>query len=420
MQTRTYNNAHPIVVKYKNDAGLGKISRQMRRLSTYTRVGFSARTGRPPISGPVWAMIGPNSECNYSCIMCGFHASDKPESAKEFLKKTGEAMSLGSADQLAENLARMGTLLVEIIGKGEPFLHPEWADFVDAFRRRRLEVSIYTNGSTLDQEIAKALVQMGVRALRISINAGKAETHCEITGSPEGDFNKILDGAKAVAKYRRRAGTNLPHMTYGFVLMEPNYREAKLAIRHAAEAGIDSVYFKPLLKDEVAAKHAPRDSKAVEVSLEEARAEARRRGVFTNLDLREENPLEKDFGLASRQVSGRIPCYWPWFFSLIDSDGSVYGCCQCLSALGNIQEESFFRIWWGSAYRAFRRSCRQLPELGLDSIADCECNNCLHASRNAFIHSLIHPFERKNFDSTPRSLLRPIRNIMRMLRFKPL
>jgi sulfatase maturation enzyme AslB (radical SAM superfamily) len=348
--------------------------------------------------------------------MCPLYAPDAADSAKEFLKSYREDMPLDMARQLAADLARMGTVSVEFIGNGEPMLHRQFPAVVEAFRQQRLEVILYTNGSRLTRDTARTLVELGVRYLRISVNAGSAESHVAIQKARTGDFDRLLAGAAAVAEYRRRAGTPYPYMTYGYALMQNNYEEAHYAIGHAARSGIDSVYYKPLMQVSIATKYATKDSAAVEAALSAAGAEAKRLGVHTNLGIRERNPLERDFGKASAQVYSQIGCYWPWLHTQIDADGAVYGCCQCQNVLGNLNEQPFPEIWIGKAYEEYRRRCGKLPELG--PIDNCECDQCVSAARNAFLHGLLHPFESTDLGNGRVGPLQKAADLVRMFRFK--
>ncbi len=404
-------NGNRLAVKYNSSGGLGKLGRHARRLGSFARVWCGAKTRSTTFAGPLYAQVEPVSACNYSCKFCRDHAD--AELTATTIGDGRKIMPLEVAEELAADLARMGTLSVELIGRGEPLLHPRAAEFIEAFRRRNIEVNIYTHGALLTKEWAKTLVQLGVRTLRLSLNAATPESHVEIDGSAVGDFEKILGSARMIADARARAGTPVPYLLYGFVVMEQNYRDAKLAVQHASKAGMDAVLFKRLLKHEVSTPHAPRDEEALEASMEEAKQEAHRLGINTNLDLKDVIPLERlDYREASEQVYKSVPCYVPWYFCLITCEGYVRGCCQCKGVLGELGKQSFREIWNGPTYEAYRQACRDIPKNGVHSLPGCECDNCNYVTKNAVFHSLVTLRGSKGIGADRSSILR------RMLRFK--
>jgi MoaA/NifB/PqqE/SkfB family radical SAM enzyme len=324
-------------------------------------------------------------------------------------------MPLEMAEQLASDLAGMGTLTVELIGRGEPLLHPQFTRLVEIFRRYGLEVILYTNGVLLSREMAKTLVEMGVRTIRLSINAGNAETHQKIAGlGHQGDFEKILDSAQALVNFRKQSHKQLPFVFYGFVLLQHNFTEAKLAIQHAAQIGLDAVYFKQSISHDVCCDYAIRNSTALEAALDDAKAEALCLGIHTNLNLRESLPIEREnYRSASLTVYSCAPCYLPWFFTLITSDGTVHSCCQCAHPMGNLTTQTFRDIWKGPSYRQFRLRCKELPKHGVQSIPGCECYNCNYAVRNLVLHNLLSLKGTGNVGGIKRTKI-----VKDMLRFK--
>jgi len=60
-------------------------------------------------------------------------------------------------------------------------------------------------------------------------------------------------------------------------------------------------------------------------------------------------------GLSNDFLS--LPCYIPWYSTMISINGDVYPCCCFYDGqvvLGNIFEEDFSRIWNNDKYQQFR------------------------------------------------------------------
>jgi len=181
-------------------------------------------------------------------------------------------------------------------------------ELIDAFRRHGLEVNLYTNGALLDRTTARELVQLGAEPA--------AKRQRRQLGNAQGDLRRQRRGFRQDPPRRSRRGrvsppqrSATPYMVYSFVLMEANYRQAMLAVQHAARVGIDAVYFKPLLRDHVSYRYAPLEQRGGGVA-----TPGRRRGCpagrVHQLELRQEFPLEKDFRTASSHVFSRWPCYF--------------------------------------------------------------------------------------------------------------
>ncbi len=144
----------------------------------------------------------------------------------------------------------------------------------------------------------------------------------------------------------------------------------------------------------MSSRHTPIDRRAVDFSLYKAGIIASKLEVLTNLDINSEMPLlHEDYRAISQIVFKHVPCYLPWFFTLITSDGNVFPCCQCKGIMGNLSEKSFKEIWTGILYSRFRHLCKLLPENDGKPLKGCECDNCNYASRNLVFHRLIKPFD---------------------------
>lgn len=103
-----------------------------------------------------------SSECNFNCAMC--------------FRQTFESdFGTMSAATLARAMAEIETLpeLQEVVlgGLGEPFLHPQIAEIVTWLKRRRLTVTITTNGALIEPHI-ETLIQCGVDTLVFSYETG--------------------------------------------------------------------------------------------------------------------------------------------------------------------------------------------------------------------------------------------------------
>ena len=113
-------------------------------------------------------------------------------------------------------------------------------------------------------------------------------------------------------------------------------------------------------------------------------------GIVTNADLFRARPGEAQ---RSRPIHTVIPCYIGWYFAIILADGTVNPCCECLRALGTLQTQRFKEIWFGEAYRSFRRQISDMVKAGRE-VPGCRCYNCSFAQHNLSLHRFVHPISR--------------------------
>jgi MoaA/NifB/PqqE/SkfB family radical SAM enzyme len=92
-------------------------------------------------------------------------------------------------------------------------------------------------------------------------------------------------------------------------------------------------------------------------------AEARQRAEKLGVALDATPPVTA--GPARR---GHRPCWRPWTFAFIGSNGDVLACCNPRSVMGSLKKESFQEIWLGPAYERLRRriNSAEPPPLCLD------------------------------------------------------
>jgi len=50
-----------------------------------------------------------------------------------------------------------------------------------------------------------------------------------------------------------------------------------------------------------------------------------------------------------------IPCYYPWFFLMIRTDGSVIHCGECRNVSENIRNKSLEDVWFGETFKNIRK-----------------------------------------------------------------
>ncbi|WP_138303359.1 MULTISPECIES: radical SAM protein [Eubacteriales] len=133
------------------------------------------KKNRIPINGGIEIL----SACNFHCVHCYNGMEPVTYMTYEF------------ANQLAEQLEKMGTMHVYLTG-GEALLHPQFSEIYRNFRKRGITVSILTNASLIDKEYIKLFENFTPYNIDISLYGITNKTYETVTGMKDG-FDKVRE-----------------------------------------------------------------------------------------------------------------------------------------------------------------------------------------------------------------------------------
>jgi len=195
---------------------------------------------------------------------------------------------------------------IEISNYGEVFLNPDLLRILQYARQRGVVICI-ANGANLNniaEEVIEGLVKYGVSAITCSIDGASQESYHKYR--VRGDFNRVIRNIERINFYKRQYRSELPCLTWQFVVFGHNEHEIPLAREMADKLGM---HFSPKLTWD--AKFSPiRDREFV-----------RAQTGWKSLD-REE--FERDHG---EKYYGSI-CHQLWKQPQINWNGKVIGCCR--------------------------------------------------------------------------------------------
>ncbi|MCL4545928.1 MAG: radical SAM protein [Chloroflexi bacterium] len=355
---------------------------------------WGAASGRRPVIGPLHAQIGVADPCNHRCVMCWDHPPVDRVDAGTALRFAGFREGLMPFDQfrsIVDDLYRLGTRRIDLVGRGEPTLNKHIAEMVEFAKSRSMYVTMTTNGSRLDLELAQRFVSADLDRLKISLNAGTPETYPRVhqTETPE-RYLAVKARLINLVQEKRRQGKSSPLLTLSFVISSINFHEVQQMVEVAHEIGADNVSMVHVVTREASDDLclAPAQYRRLIQLLAKAQKRAVELGIETNIPtLAATLPtyFEKNEGRAEPR-----PCYVGWYFSLILANGAVLPCCQCTSPLGTVKEKSFAELWSSDRYQKFRTAARQLPRAN-PLVASCECDRCMLRVRNESIDRILHP-----------------------------
>lgn len=374
----------------------------LQTLGHLGRIILSVHTSqRASSAGPLYVQIGISNRCNYRCVMCWDHPSPSgsgtfypDETARRYYQEHSDVdrdsalMDVSLFQVLVDDLHRMGTRRIKLIGRGEPLINPACPEMVDYAKSRRMSCSLTTNGSLLDTEMVGRFLRAGLDDIEISLNAAREETYERIHAGSRG-MATVLSGIRALASAKAERGSKTPRLVLSFAIHALNWQEIEGMITLSAELGADEVSFRqtrffPAIDSLRLEQEAILELKG---SLKRAARLARSRGLKTNIQaLFPSLPqLAMDY---RRDATLEDPCYAGWYFCLILADGTTSPCCQCMGTMGNLRERSFPEIWKSPVYRQFREEARMIPSRGR-ALEGCRCYDCALLPHNLAFHQAL-------------------------------
>jgi len=285
--------------------------------------------GRLEESGdfPKVVLIDTISYCNLKCSMC-VH--------KEMKRKKG-IMPWGLFIKIIDEIAESDkNVRVWMVFFGEALLvrkrKPSIFDMIAYAKNKGLmDVVLNSNANLLDHDAAKGLIQSGLDAIYIGIDASTPETYAKLRIG--GNYEKVVQNTIYLIQLKKLMNLEKPEVFVQFVEMDTNAKEK--------EAFID--FWK---KQGAIVKIRPKVSWAGEIDA-------------PNLVLD-----DKD----------RWPCHWAMQTMSITDTGKVVTCAVDLDAkfiAGDVNEQSLKEIWNGRLKDLRRLHISKIFESLPDNCRDC-------------------------------------------------
>lgn len=302
---------------------------------------------------PLHLQIEPTTFCNLKCAFC----------VREKNVFRPKHMSF---EKFKEVFDQVQPVRVTFAGDGEPTLCPDLFKMIRYVTDKGAKGIVTTNG-TLGPELAEKIVDSGLWAMRVSIDAATAKTYVAMRLADL--HNAILDQIRAIQRIKKERNLDRPDVGFEYVVGRDNLHEMQAVLDLAKELGLCRVNYRPLnlvgieeREDELVGGMT---REGYRKALEDCRDYAQKIGIPTNLDEIisllpfYEARYKPDFNPEQKSPD----CIYPWVQIYVAIDGKVTPCCALQMDekvdFGNIFQDGFAKVWNGEAYRKLRRDTKK-------------------------------------------------------------
>lgn len=252
--------------------------------------------------------------CNAKCVFCP---------RDEMLRPQG-IMDMPLFQKVANEVAALGIGHLRMHNYGEAFMDRQLVDKVRYAKQLGIrEVGLISNGSLITEHAARGMVEAGLDAINISVDAaGKDVFESTRLGL---NYDKVIANVERLIRIRDEHGKRRPKLILSFVRQD-NSKEEQAFIDHW-----------------------------------------RRRADKIHI-----TDLHNWGGTLNQESDVNFPCYRPWLTFTVLWDGRVSLCCADFDGkeiLGDLRSSTIKDIWNGPAYRHARRA-------HLDHGGPAVCQSC--------------------------------------------
>jgi len=253
--------------------------------------------------------------CNATCTFC----------PRDDMQRRQGIMDMALYRKIVDECAALGIGHLRMHNYGEAFVDKQLPAKIAYAKSKGIpEVGVITNGSLLGPEVAKAVIEAGLDAINISLDAAGKETFESTRLGLK--YDKVIANVEGLVRIRRDLGRKRPKLILSFVRQD-NSAEEQAFIDHWS-AVADKIHI---------------------------------------------TELHNWAGTLKRRADVNFPCYRQWLTFTVLWDGRVSLCCADLDGhvvLGDLNTQTIAEIWNGDAYRLVRRE--QLESGGPDICRNCD------------------------------------------------
>ena len=264
---------------------------------------------------PEIVQIESTNICNAKCVFC----------PRDDMHRRQGIMSVDLFRKIVDECVELGITHVRMHNYGEAFIDKKLVEKVRYAKQQGIkEVGMISNGSLITDQIARGMIDAGLDAINISVDAsGKEVFESTRIGLK---YDKVIGNIERLVRLRAESGKRRPKLILSFV-RQNNSADEQAFIEHW-RAIADKIHV---------------------------------------------TDLHNWAGTLNKESDVNYPCYRPWLTFTALWDGRVSLCCADFDGktiLGDLNTHSIAEIWNAQAYRDVRR--QHLESGGPDICRACD------------------------------------------------
>jgi radical SAM protein with 4Fe4S-binding SPASM domain len=249
---------------------------------------------------PEIVQIESTNICNARCVFC----------PRDQMHRRQGVMDEALFRKVADDCAALGIRHVRLHNYGEPFVDRHLTDKIAYAKQKGIaEVGVISNGSLIDEQLARGVIEAGLDAINISVDASGREVFERTRVGLE--YDKVIANIERLVRIRAELGRTHPKLILSFVRQD-NSDEERAFIDHWRTIA-DKIHI---------------------------------------------TDLHNWAGTLNRDSDVRYPCYRQWLTFTVLWDGRVSLCCADFDGrviLGDMRTSNIRDIWESETYRQVRR-----------------------------------------------------------------
>lgn len=328
---------------------------------------------------PIYLEISPSGSCNHRCIFC----------ALDYVGYKPVNIDLNIMERVVSEMGECGVKSVMFAGEGEPFMFKNIDSLVSCAVNSGIDVAFTTNGVLFNQNHVENSLHL-ISWIKVSIDAGTANTYASIHNTNESDFASVINNLKYAVKYRERNSLKCA-LGAQFLLLPDNFKEADILAKICRDdIGLDYLVIKSHSQHRFSNNKQFDKLNYAEISEEVEKTCLLSTDKFKVIYRAESVKKHINNQILFNECNA-VPFYWAYIMANLD----LYACSAFLTDnrffLGNLKENSFKDVWEGDKRR-------RVFEMMKNDFNISECRiNCRMNSVNLYLEELRNPHSHVNF-----------------------
>lgn len=291
---------------------------QLRRIDLKNRTKLETVI---PLSTPFIINVDPADSCNFKCGFC-------PTGDNSLMKKVGRPLSTMKFEtfkKIIDDLSEFPNPIkvLRLYKDGEPLLNPKFPEMVKYAKEsgKVLRVDTTTNGSLLNPQLNRKLIDSGIDRINISVEGINAEQYMSFS-KYKIDFEKFVDNIRDL--YNSKKNCEIVVKINGDVLSP----EDEIFFKETFENISDSAYIEHIMS------------------------------CWPEFDLRDGLEVNKEVALYGQSIKEVSVCPYVFYSFSVNSDGNVSLCFLDWARkllIGNIKDNTLKEIWTGEKLKDYQR-----------------------------------------------------------------